>query len=345
MRSPRPKPLHLLGGRPMVYYVLDATALDGVLATVVVVGFEATWTEKVLRQRHSDVPLRFVEQVEQLGTGHAVAVALPTVAEVLDDADGDVVIVPGDAPLLRRSTMADLVTRHRERGAALSVLTATVADPSGYGRIVRAKDGSVARIVEERDATQSERAILEVNTAIMVVRSNLLGPGLRRVDRQNAQQEYYLTDLVAVLHEAGHATYAVALDDAGEAFGVNDRAQLAAAEAVVRARVAGEWLRRGVTIWDPATTYIDPDVELGDGVSLLPGTVLRGHCVVGAGASIGPNAHLLDCRVGADARLGTIEGERAVVGAGAVVGSFSVLAPGTEVAPGAVVGPGSHLPA
>ncbi len=342
MRSPRPKPLHLLGGRPMAYYVLDATALDGVRATVVVVGFEAAWTEKVLREWPLDANLRFVEQREQLGTGHAVSVALPAVAEALGDLDGDVIIVPGDTPLLRRETMATLVAQHRESGAGLSVLTAQLTDPSGYGRVVRAKDGSVARIVEERDATASERAITEINTAIMVVRANLLGPGLRRVGRQNAQQEYYLTDLVAVLHDAGHATKAVALEDPAEAAGVNDRAQLAAAEAVVRARVADGWLRRGVTIWDPSATYIDPDVELGDGVSLLPGTVLRGHCVVGGGATIGPNAHLIDCRVGPDARLGAVEADRAIVGERAVVGSFSVLGSGSVVAPGEVLAPGSH---
>ncbi len=326
----------------MAYYVLDATALDDVCATVVVVGFEAAWTEKVLRERPGDATLRFVEQREQLGTGHAVAVALPAVTEALGDDDGDVVIVPGDTPLLRRETMARLVAQHRRSGAALSVLTAVLPDPSGYGRIVRAKDGSIARIVEEGDATPAERSIAEVNTAIMVVRSNLLGPGLRRVGRQNTQQEYYLTDLVAVLHDAGHAVQAVVLEDPAEASGVNDRVQLAAAEAVVRARVADAWLRRGATIWDPSVTYIDPDVQLGDGVSLLPGTVLRGHCVIGPGATIGPNAHLIDCRVGSDARLGTVEATRAVIGDGAVVGSFSVLDAGSVVASGEFVAPGSY---
>ncbi len=344
MRSDRPKPLHVLSGRPLAYFVLDATDLDGVRATVVVVGHQARWVEKVLGQRPSGVPVRFVEQFEQLGTGHAVSAAMPTVTEVAGEDDLDVVIVPSDTPLLRRETMADLVQRHRESGAAITVLCANLADPTGYGRIVRARDGSIERIVEERDATDDERRLTEVNTAIMVVRASLLGPALRRVDRRNAQREYYLTDVVSVLHDAGHLASAVVLEDPLEATGVNDREQLAAAESVMRERINRRWLRAGVTIWDPATTYIDADVELTAGVSLLPGTVLRGRTVVGVGSSIGPNAHVCDAVIGREVRLGTVEVDRSVVGDSAIVESFSVLGPGSEVAVGEVIAAGTHRP-
>ena len=342
MRSDRPKPLHVVGGRPLAYFVMDATDFEGVRATVVVVGHQARWVEKVLGERPSGVPIRFVEQFEQLGTGHAVSVAMPTVSEVAGEDDIDVVIVPSDTPLLRRETMANLVSRHRESAAAITVLSAHLSDPTGYGRIIRARDGSIERIVEERDASPDERRVTEVNTAIMVVRASLLGPALRRVDRRNAQREYYLTDVVSVLHDAGHLASAVVLDDPLEAMGVNDREQLAAAESVMCERINRRWLRAGVTIWDPATTYIDADVELATGVSLLPGTVLRGRTVVGAGTSIGPNAHVTDSSIGENVRIGTVELDRVVVGDSATVGSFSVLGPNSEVARGEVVAPGSH---
>ncbi len=327
----------------MVLYVLDAAAQEDVRATVVVVGHHATWVEKELGERQrSDHPLTFVEQSEQLGTGHAVAVALSTLSDALGDTDGDVLVMPGDTPLLRHSTVAHLLSVHRERNVALTVLGARLDDPTGYGRLIHAKDGTLERIVEERDATPDERAINEVNTSIMVVRQSLLGPALRRVGRQNTQQEYYLTDLVAVLHEMGHLTGSLLLDDSSEASGVNDRLQLARAERVLRARINDQWLARGVTLWNPAATYIDADVELAAEVSLLPGTILKGRCVVARGARIGPNAVLDDVEVGENAYVGTVEASNVRIGADAHVSSFVVLNPGADVATGEIVAPFSH---
>jgi bifunctional UDP-N-acetylglucosamine pyrophosphorylase/glucosamine-1-phosphate N-acetyltransferase len=344
MRSSRPKPLHLLCGRPMVLHVLDAAAGEDVAGTVVVVGHGAIWVEKALHERaRADQRLTFVEQSEQLGTGHAVAVALPAVLERLGGTEGDVLILPGDTPLLRRATLSALLADHRESQAALTVLTAHVADPSGYGRVVRAKDGSVARIVEERDASPEERAIDEVNTAIMVVRADLLGPVLRRVGRHNAQNEYYLTDVAAELRAAGHLTRAHVVADAAEAVGVNDRAQLAQAEAVLRARINERWMQRGVTMWDPAHTYVDADVALAPDVSLLPGTMLRGRTTVGAGAQVGPHALLTDTEVGERAVVGPVVATAAHVGADAVVGPYVVLHAGARVGEGEVIAPFTTL--
>lgn len=338
MRSSRPKPLHHLCGRPMVMYVLDAVAHEEVVATVVVVGHAGTWVETSLKQRaREDAHLTFVEQSEQLGTGHAVSVAMSAVTNEIGDTDGDVLIVPGDTPLLRHATIAELLEHHWSSGAALTVLSANLDDPYGYGRVIRAKDGSVARIVEERDATDEERTIHEVNTSIMVVREGLLGPALRRIGRQNSQNEFYLTDLAAELHDSGHVTSAVLLNDAAEAAGVNDRAQLADAEAVLRRRINERWMMNGVTMWDPSNTYIDADVVIEADVSLLPGTTLKGRCVIERGAQVGPYAFLTDSHVGEGAVVGSVEAMGAHVGEGARVGSYVVLEPGAKVAPGEVV--------
>ena len=221
------------------------------------------------------------------------------------------------------------------------MLGARVEDPTGYGRMIHAKDGSLQRVVEESDATSDERRITEVNTSVMVVRQSLLGPALRHLDRHNAQEEYYLPDLVSVLHDLGHVTTSVMLEDATEGSNINDRRQLARAEAVMRQRINDQWLTRGVTMWSPENTYVDADVELAAEVSLLPGTVLRGRCVIARGAEIGPNAMLRDVEVGEDAVVGAVEATKVRIGADARVGSFVVLAPGADVAPGEVVTPSS----
>ncbi len=332
MRSSRPKPLEPLCGRPMTAYVLEAVVIPEVSATIVVVGHQAAWVEKELSAEASARrALHFVRQDEQLGTGHAVATAMPALRELLGEDEGDVLILPGDVPRLAPATLRGLLAAHASAGAALSLLTTTPPDPTGYGRVQRDRAGQPARIVEEADATPTQRALTEVNTGIMVVRTSLLGPGLRRVDRQNAQGEYYLTDLVGVLHDAGHPTAAVCTPDADEVAGVNDRAQLAAAEAALRARIVARWLRQGVNIWDPATTHIDAAVVIEPGASVLPGTVLRGRTRLGAGAQVGPHASLRDVVVGAGARVGAIEALNVRIEPGARVASYQILAPGTTV--------------
>jgi len=335
MRSTRPKPLHLLCGRAMLLYVLDALGDCSAGRAVVVVGHGAERVTKKLQEEAPDLLLDFVEQHVQRGTGDAVSVGLTAFPDdELDLADGDVVVLPGDTPLLRPSTIAALVDEHRRTEAACTLLTARIADPTGYGRVVRGKDGRVSRIVEESDATPEEREIDEVNTSIYCFRQSVLAPALRRLSPENAQGEYYLTDVVEVLHDAGYPVVSVVADDPYETQGVNDRVQLAGAEAELRRRTNEGWLRRGVTMLDPERTYIDATVELASDVTLFPDTLLQGRCVVGAGAELGPNTRLVDCVVGEGAAVEVTVGRDSVIGDGAQVGPFAVLEPGSHIPAG-----------
>ena len=339
MRSARPKPLHRLCGRPMVLHVLDALAELSVDRVVVVVGHRAEWVTKTLVEHAPPgMAIEFVEQVEQRGTGDAMSVALTGLPDDELAEDGDVVVLPGDTPLLRPATLAGLVRRHRQADAAATLLTAVLDDPTGYGRVVRGRNEGVARVVEQADAIGEELDVNEVNTSIYCFRRSVLAPSLRRLSPANAQGEYYLTDVVGVLYEAGHKVETVVVPDTMEVAGVNDRAQLAVAEAELRDRINERWMRRGVTMWDPERTYIDADVRLGTDVVLLPGVILQGACVVDEHAEIGPNSHLVDTRVGEGAVVANSVCRRSVIGAEARVGPFSVLAEGSEVLPGAVVG-------
>ena len=341
MKSSRPKPLHLLAGRAMLQYVLDSLADCSASQVVVVVGHGAERVTKKLQAAEPDLHLTFVEQHTQLGTGDAASVGLTGLPD--DDGpdadDHDVIVLPGDMPLLRPATIAELVSTHRAADAACTVLTARVPEPGTYGRIVRGKDDQVVRITEAADATAEELAIDEINTAVYCFRRSVLAPALRRLSPENAQGEYYLTDVVSVLRDAGYRVAAVQVADAAEGEGINDRVQLAAAEAELRRRTNERWLRAGVTLVDPANTYLDATVQLGADVTLFPGTILQGATVVGAGAEIGPNTRLVDCVVGAGAVVEQSNGRDAEIGAHAKVGPFAVLAPGAAISDGAITGP------
>ena len=342
MRSARPKPLHLLCGRAMVLHVLDALAELSLDRAVVVVGHSAERvTKKLLDDAPAGLPIEFVEQAVQRGTGDAVAVGLTAFAgadPLLDEDDGDLIVTPGDTPLLRSATLAALVQAHRQSDAACTILTAVVPDPTGYGRIVRGKDERVRRIVEHRDATDEELEIDEINTGIFCFRRGVLAPALRRLSPDNAQGEYYLTDVVSVLHDAGYNVVTMVAADAMEPAGINDRAQLAVAEAELRDRINDRWMLAGVTMIDPERTYVDSTVELGRDVTLFPGVVLQGHTVVEANAEIGPDSRLVDTHVGEGAVMEHTVARLADIGAGASVGPYAVLGPGSRVAPGTVTG-------
>jgi bifunctional UDP-N-acetylglucosamine pyrophosphorylase/glucosamine-1-phosphate N-acetyltransferase len=337
MRSGTPKVLHQLCGRPMVLHVVDALAELPLERIVVVVGHGAERVTKTLHdQLVTEVPVEFVEQRVQRGTGDAVSVAL-TVFDDLD-AEDDILVLPGDAPLVRAETIARLATEHRVEDAAASILTATVAEPEGLGRVVRGKDGRVAGVVEDADATPEQREISEINTSIYCFRRGLLAPALRRLSPENAQGEYYLTDAIAVLRDAGHNVIALEADDPGEAIMVNDRVQLADAEAELRRRINRGWMRAGVTMVDPARTYVDATVELESDVRLLPGTILEGRTVIGAGSVVGPDCHLTDVVLGDRVRMAMAVARECEIGDDCDVGPYAYVRPGTRLAAGVKVG-------
>jgi bifunctional UDP-N-acetylglucosamine pyrophosphorylase/glucosamine-1-phosphate N-acetyltransferase len=337
MRSGTPKVLHPLCGRPMVLHVVDALAELPLQRIVVVVGHGAESVTKTLQEQLvTEVPVEFVEQRVQRGTGDAVSVAL-TVFDDLD-AEDDILVVPADAPLVRAETIAKLATEHRMQDAAAAILTAFVPEPFGLGRVVRDKEGRVAKVVEHSDATPSERDINEINTSIYCFRRGLLAPTLRRLSPENAQGEYYLTDAIAVLRDAGHKVIALEMEDAAEAIMVNDRVQLAEAEVELRGRINRIWMLGGVTMVDPASTYIDATTELEPDVRLLPGTILEGRTIVGAGAVLGPDVHLTDVVVGERVRMSKSVARECEIGDGCEIGPYAYLRPGTRLASGVKIG-------
>jgi bifunctional UDP-N-acetylglucosamine pyrophosphorylase/glucosamine-1-phosphate N-acetyltransferase len=326
MRSGLRKPLHLLAGAPMLAHVVDALGACRPDRIVIVLGPDDEVVAKEMQLRTGHLPLEVAEQPAPRGTGDAAACGLASLPEPAGDPEaGELIIVPGDAPLLRPATLRSLVEYHLRSGAACTLLTARVEDPSGYGRIIRGRDGSVNRIVEQADASADEVAIDEIGTSVYVVRRSFLGPALRRIRPDNAAGEFYLTDIVKVLAQMGHRIEAYTLADASEAQGVNDQEQLAAARAEVRRRVIEGWLRAGVSVVDPANTYVDVTVRLGSGVVLAPGTTLEGHTVVGERAVIGPYTRLVDCAVGAGAVVEMSQGVDAEIPPDTHVGPFAVL--------------------
>jgi len=327
----------------MVMHVLHALEDVRPARAVVVVGHGA---DKVVTRVRSDAPAwlkpLFAQQTVQRGTGDAVMVGLAALDLELGRHDGGtdelddtstIIVLPGDTPLLRRETIDDLVTAHESQGHAATVLVSHVDDPSGYGRVVRGRDGRVQRIVEQRDATDDERRITEINTSIYAFRRDLLAPALRHLSPVNAQGELYLTDVIAVLAGMGHRVGAVE-SPAPETQGVNDRWQLALAERELRSRTNRHWLLNGVTMIDPRQTFIDIGVRIGRDVTLFPGTMLQGDTSIGDGCEIGPNTRLVDCRVGRASRVENSVGRLATIGDDCHVGPFAHLAAGASVADG-----------
>jgi bifunctional UDP-N-acetylglucosamine pyrophosphorylase/glucosamine-1-phosphate N-acetyltransferase len=337
MRSETPKVLHPLCGRPMLLHVIDALVALPLERIVVVVGHGAERVTKTLQEQiATEMPIEFVEQRVPRGTGDAASVAL-TASSFDGDVEDDLLLVPADTPLLRPETLATLAREHRAADAAATLLTA-ISDPTGYGRVVRDETGRVSHVVEQVDADETELAINEWNTSIYCFRRGLLAPALRRLSPENAQGEYYLTDVVEVLRETGHVVIATPVDDPSEPVGVNDRAQLAAAEAVLRARINHRWMREGVTMTDPAHTYVDASAELEPDARLLPGTMLEGRTVIGAGAVIGPDTHLVDTIVGERAVVRQTVAREAEIGDDVTCGPFAHLRPGSHIGARAHIG-------
>jgi bifunctional UDP-N-acetylglucosamine pyrophosphorylase/glucosamine-1-phosphate N-acetyltransferase len=323
MRSRMPKVLHPVGGRPLVGHVLDTAAALSPAHLVVVVRHERDLVSRAVLDLAPDV--RIVDQDEIPGTGRAVQVAL---AE-LGDFDGDVLVLSADVPLLEAATLGELLDAHRAGAAAATILSARVDDPTGYGRIIRGGDGEVQRIVEQKDASDDEAAVTEINVGVYVFQAPALRTHLDLVGTANAQGERYLTDVIGLLRDSRHLVAASAAPDAAAALGVNDRVQLADAARTLNARTVRRWQLEGVTVMDPATTWIDVTASLAPDVTVLPNTHILRSTAVSAGATIGPDTSLVDCEVGEDAVVTRTDATLAVIGANATVGPFAYLRPGT----------------
>jgi bifunctional UDP-N-acetylglucosamine pyrophosphorylase/glucosamine-1-phosphate N-acetyltransferase len=331
MRSARAKVLHELLGRPLVAYPVGLARELGASPVVAVLGHQLEAVEEALAARFGAGGVAVVEQAEQRGTGHAVRLAMPT----LEGFDGVVLVLYGDCPLLRRQTLQELVGTAR-RYRCLAIVTTTAADPTGYGRVVRDSRGHVTNVVEEKDATPEERALTEINAGIYAAPAAFLRTATAGLATKNAQGEYYLTDIVAAAARSIGVTTVDA--DARDVAGVNDRVQLAEAEATLRARINHHWMTHA-TLRDPASIVIEPDVAIDVDAEIGRNVALRGRTRVGHGARIEDGSILVDTEVGAHAHVQPYTlAQEAVIGAGAVVGPFARVRPGTEVGPDAHVG-------
>jgi bifunctional UDP-N-acetylglucosamine pyrophosphorylase/glucosamine-1-phosphate N-acetyltransferase len=324
MKSATPKLLHPLAGAPIVSHVLaTARALDAAVVLAVV----RHERDRIAEVVSADLPdAVIVDQDEIPGTGRAVEQAIQALPA---DFDGDVLVLNGDVPLLDADTLHELVGRHRGSRAAATVLSSVVPDAAGYGRIVRSDDGAFHRIVEHKDASADEHAIDEINAGIYVFGLNALRDQLANLNTDNAQGEKYLTDVIELLRAAGSEVAAVPVDESWKAEGINDRAQLSEAAARLNALIVRGWQLNGVTVQDPATTWIDLTVKLENDVTILPGTQLKGATTVARDAVVGPDTTLVDCEVGEGANVKRADATLAVIGAGASVGPFAYLRPGT----------------
>jgi bifunctional UDP-N-acetylglucosamine pyrophosphorylase/glucosamine-1-phosphate N-acetyltransferase len=350
MKSKTMKVLHPVGGRSMVGHVLTAVRSMEPQRIVAVVGTQREQVGPHILELVPDAVLAVQET--QDGTGHAVRVAL----EALDGpVAGTVVVVTGDTPLLRGESLRAFAEEHEAAQRAVSILSGVVDDPFGYGRIVRNAEGDVEGIVEEKDATPEQREIAEINSGILAFDGAFLADALGRVGNDNAKGEYYLTDTVGIARADGLTVGAFAVEDVMQTQGANDRAQLAELGRELNRRIVTQWMKDGVTVMDPQTTWVDADVVLAPDVTILPGTQLLGATVVGEDAVVGPDTTLKDCEVGVGARVVRTHGELAVIGDGANVGPFSYLRPGTRLGArgkigafvetkNAVIGVGSKVP-
>ncbi|HEY7875002.1 MAG TPA: bifunctional UDP-N-acetylglucosamine diphosphorylase/glucosamine-1-phosphate N-acetyltransferase GlmU [Actinomycetota bacterium] len=332
LKSALPKVLHRAAGLPLLAHVLGALEPLELVRTVVVASARRPEIEAELARHGVSDGIDFAVQDPPNGTADATAIGL-----AMSGTEGDVLVTPGDTPLLTSETLGTLLGEHARSGAVATMLTARIADPAGYGRVVRSANGGVAKIVEDRDATEEELALDEVNAGVYVFDAARLSWALGKVDSVNAQGELYLTDVISILGDEDDAIAAVVADEA-EVAGVNSRAQLAAAGGVLRRRTAERWMAEGVGIVDPATTYIDAGVEIGRDATILPFTFLEGRTTVAEGAEVGPQARIVDSTIGRGASVSFAVVRESTIGPEASVGPFASLRPGTTLGARARIG-------
>ncbi len=323
MRSKVPKPLHPVCGLPLTGHVMRACRNAGVHRIVLVIGHEA----EAVRARLGE-DLEYAYQDAPLGTGHAVLAALPLFRNWL----GTIIVLAGDVPLLPATTLRRLIDRHRASQAAVTMLTARLDDPSGYGRVIRGFGGSVTAIVEHRDATAEQREIKEWNPSIYAFHSHALWLALSKIQPTNDQKEIYLTDTIGILHDEGQLIEAVPADSAEDVLGVNNRVELAAAGTILRRRILEEHMLAGVSITDPANTYIDVGVTIGVDTTIEPNTFLYAGTSIGEECVIGPMARISRTTIGNRSRVWASQVVESRIESDVSVGPFANLRPGTQLA-------------
>ena len=326
MKSEKPKVLHEVAGKPMLFFPVNLLKKLGAGKIVLVVGFGSETVVEAFR----DFGLSFVTQEEQLGTGHAVMCAL----KELQDFTGDVLVLSGDVPLIKEETVKALLELHRKGGkAAISLVTTAVEDPTGYGRIVRDAEGKIARIVEEKDCSPLQKKIQEVNTGVYLFSAEFLHSNIKKLGKENAQGEYYLPDLVHMAVEGGLRVDSVSIVDATEVMGVNNRVELAKAAEFMRARINETLMVSGVTIIDPRSTYIDYGVAAGADTVIYPGCRLSGTTVIGSGCVIEEGVVITSSKIGDGSTIKSYSViEKSEVGKENVIGPFARLRPATILA-------------
>jgi len=330
-KSEKPKLLHQLCGKPLVCHLLDRLAALEVGRIVVVLGHGS----ESVREALSDYPVDFALQEDQLGTGHATMCAAPA----LKDLDGSVLVLYGDTPLISQDTLRRLFETREKEDADEVILTVETPDPQGYGRIVRDSDGAPARIVEEKDTSPEEKLIREINAGFVCFRISTLLRYLSSLSNQNAAGEYYLTDMLALLRERGRKVLTVPAASVLETMGVNSREELSRIESLLRAEIAARWMREGVTILNPATVYIDPEVTIGPDTVIYPGVFIEGKSRIGPRCTVHSGCHLLDAVLEENVVVDHCSViRRSSVGQGTTVGPFAHLREHTSVGGNARIG-------
>lgn len=327
MRSGLLKVLHPVAGRSMVEHVLETARAAGIGRAVVVIGHQGEKVRAALQDR-----VEYVHQEEQLGTGHAVLMARDVLHEEV------VLVLYGDTPLLQADTLKDLLAQHRKSGAAATVVTTQLDDPSGYGRILRNPRGEIEGIVEEKNATAEQKRLREVNTGIVCYRREPLFHLLPQVKKDEVSGEYYLTDVVSLLLRAGEKVETYFVQDRSQVLGVNTRIELAEVEKILRRRILERLMLEGVTVLDPATTFVDSEVEVGMDTVIYPFTFIEGKTRIGKNCRIGPGSRIVDSVLGDGVEVEQSTVEKSRLGDGVHVGPFSHLRPDSVLEEGVKVG-------
>lgn len=322
MKSDLYKVLHPVCGKPMVGHVIENIQNLGAHRIVTIVGHGAEKVEETLGSASE-----YALQTEQLGTAHAVQQA----ESLLGELEGTTIVVCGDTPLIRSTTMEKLIEHHQQIEAKATILTAFADDPTGYGRIIRGEQGEVLRNVEHKDATAEEQAVKEINTGTYCFDNKALFEALKKVRNDNAQGEYYLPDVLSILREEGMLISAYATEDFSETLGINDRVVLSEAERVMRLRIAEQHMRNGVTIISPENTYISADAKIGQDTVLQPGTIIEGETEIGSGCVIGPNSQISNSVIGSRTKIHSSVVLESKVGTDTSVGPFAHIRPESDL--------------